>query len=214
MTEQLEHELRELFAEDADRAPAAAGLVELAVRRARRRRSARIAWAAAAVAAAAVAPIAVVGVDGLPGGGAADSPTVSRPVVSGKGPLPDGAVASCVEQYSPGAVTGRAFAFDGTVTDIAPARSSDGLEVAAVTFSVNEWFAGGSGTSVTVDMTPPDAGRTVTDSTPAYSVGTRLLVSGEPRWGGTPLEEAIGWGCGFTRYYDEATASRWRAAFG
>jgi hypothetical protein len=74
----------------------------------------------------------------------------------------------------------------------------------------------GSGPTVTVDITPPQAGRSIdmSELVPAYGVGTRLLVSGAPRWGGSALTDAIAWGCGFTRYYDEATANSWRAAFG
>lgn len=52
------------------------------------------------------------------------------------------------------------------------------------------------------------------DGPPSYGVGTRLLVSGEPRWGGTdPLRDAFAWGCGFTRYYDAQAATDWTDAF-
>jgi hypothetical protein len=47
---------------------------------------------------------------------------------------------------------------------------------------------------------------------PGYRIGTRLLVSGMPRWGGAPLADAIAWGCGFTRYYSPATAAAWATA--
>ena len=47
---------------------------------------------------------------------------------------------------------------------------------------------------------------------PAYQIGTRLLVSGTPRWGGAPLADPIAWGCGFTRYYSRATAAEWSTA--
>lgn len=212
MTEQLEHELRHLFAEDAERAPAATDLAAGALRRVRRRRNTRLAWAAGALVAASLATVALLG-GGLLGG----QPTgvVSPPTVAPQGPLPDGGSASCVEQYSPAAVNGRSFAFDGTVTAIGPGRSDradTGLDLVAATFTVNEWFEGGSGSAVTVDITPPDAAPSSGASAPAYEVGTRLLVSGEPRWGGAPLTDAIAWGCGFTRYYDEETASSWRAA--
>ena len=116
-------------------------------------------------------------------------------------------------------MTERAFAFDGTVTEIGKGTTnrpgSGHIDFSAVTFAVNEWFHGGSGSTVTIDMLDPS--RSISESIdgkapPSYAVGTRLLVSGEPRWGGVPLADAIGWGCGFTRYYDAATADEWRAA--
>jgi hypothetical protein len=129
------------------------------------------------------------------------------------GPV-SGTAGSCVERYSPAAVANRAFAFDGTVTSIdagttdRPGRGA--LHYAAVTFSVNEWFDGGSGPTATVDMAPPTAFAHSEAQRWSYEVGTRLLVSGEPRWGGAPLDDAIGWGCGFTRYYDPTPAASWR----
>jgi len=217
MTEQLEHDLRVLFAEDADRAPDATGLVSQVRRKVRRRRRVRVAWGAGALAAASVAAFAVYvesqnDVELMPEVIERQQP----PVIDGAGPLDDGMDASCVEQYSPDAVAGRAFAFDGTVTDIGAGttdRDEAVLDLAAVTFTVNEWFAGGSDPTITVDMTSPDAGVRSDGETPTYGVGTRLLVTGEPRWGGPPLDDAIAWGCDFTRYYDEETADRWRAAF-
>jgi hypothetical protein len=211
------------------------GLADVAMRRVHRRRQTRFAWCAGALAAASVA--AVVGGGMLPGGqpdgnrtsgdtagnpvpgDATGSQPATGPAVGGRGPLPDGSAASCVEQYSPAAVTGRAFAFDGTVSEIGPGRSDRpgaGLGLVGVTFVVNEWFEGGSEATVTVDMPAPDAGGESSPAetpTNAYDVGTRLLVSGEPRWGGPPLTDAIAWGCGFTRYHDEDTAGAWRSAF-
>jgi hypothetical protein len=125
-----------------------------------------------------------------------------------------GFAGSCAESYSPAAVANRAFAFDGTVTSIGPGTTNrpdrGALHYAAVTFSVNEWFAGGSTSDVTVDMALPMAFSHSPPPRSSYAVGTRLLVSGEPRWGGAPLTDAIGWGCGFTRYYDPTTAQSWR----
>jgi outer membrane murein-binding lipoprotein Lpp len=125
-------------------------------------------------------------------------------------------LASCVEAYSPAAVSGRGFAFDGTVARIGdgttdrPGRGS--LNYAGVTFAVNHWYVGGSGASVTVDMAPPDSGTRLVEAGPTYEAGTRLLVSGESRWGGEDLEDALAWGCGFTRYYEAETAEDWREA--
>jgi hypothetical protein len=85
------------------------------------------------------------------------------------------------------------------------------LDTAAVTFQVNEWFKGGAGETVTVDLMAPTSNIAGND-TPLYEEGTRLLVSGEPRWGGAPLDDAIAWSCGgFTRYYESAVADDWRA---
>jgi len=225
MTEQLEQELRHLFAEDAEKAPISATLAQGARRRLRQRQHAHLAWATGALAAT-VAAVAVVGgglLGGQPGGNQLATPPIaskgplSTPSdIAPKGPLNIGSAASCVEEYSPRRVTGRAFAFDGTLTAIGPSRSgrpgAPPLALVAATFTVNEWFRGGSGSTVSVDITPPEAGQSLGEAVPSYGVGSRLLVSGEPRWGGGALTNAIAWGCGFTRYYDQATADSWRAA--
>jgi hypothetical protein len=44
------------------------------------------------------------------------------------------------------------------------------------------------------------------------SPGQRLLVSGEPRWGGEPLDDAIAWECGFTTSFTDAAAEECEAA--
>jgi len=142
--------------------------------------------------------------------GTGPSPVVPKP--SGEtpqgqppidGPLPDtrsGAVpvsgdGGCVENYSASAISGRAFAFDGTVTAIDPG---------GVTFKVTEWFVGEGPPSYTVQMRPPTISD-MSESSPSYFVGTRLLVSGEQD------EAPIAWSCGFTRYFDEETAAAWRS---
>jgi hypothetical protein len=134
--------------------------------------------------------------------------------VNGHGP----ATARCVEEYSPATLANRTFAFDGTVMAIGPAGTNKpgkgDLDAAAVAFTVNEWFAGGTAPTVTVDLMSP-ASNIVGDVTPAYEEGTRLLVSGEPRWGGEMLDDAIAWTCGgFTRYYESPVAAEWRSATG
>lgn len=128
----------------------------------------------------------------------------------------DGARASCSEGYNVKTIDSRDFAFDGTITNIGPGGTNKPdkgtLATAAVTFQVNEWFKGGTSTSLTVDLMSP-TNNIVEDETPAYEQGTRLLVSGEPRWGGEPLTDAIAWSCGgFTRYYEAAVADEWRQA--
>ena len=216
MTEQLEEDLRTLFHEDALRAPGASTLAGNVRRLTRRRRRVQFAWGGAGVALAASVVIAAV----LGGGGVSvpdSSPEdlTAGPAISGQGALADSGFMSCVESYDGGdSVAGRAFAFDGTVTAIGPARTDrepDSQSV-GVRFEVNEWFAGGSPDTVVVDLTQPDLPG-LDEVPPAYGVGTRLLVSGEPRWGGAPLDDPIAWGCGFTRYYDGATANSWRADF-
>jgi hypothetical protein len=123
---------------------------------------------------------------------------------------------SCVETYDLVRLKNRAFAFDGTVsqTDVMkpPADGTVALDgYLAVTFHVNKWFRGGVQGTVTVDMIGPLMSP---DQELSYGVGSRLLVTGEPRFGGSPLKDAVAWGCGFTRYYDQATAASWRQAFG
>ena len=135
-----------------------------------------------------------------------------------RGELPASGSASCIEVWT--AVRPIAdqavFAFDGIVLAIeSPGLSNrpgfGWLDLVSVTLRVGEWFAGGAGPEAKVDMDPPMApqgGRSGGDL--SYAVGSRLLVSGRPRWGGAPLEQPIAWGCGFTRYYDRETAVSWR----
>lgn len=136
--------------------------------------------------------------------------------VERSGPLGGESVASCVENYSATAVAGRGFAFDGTVESIGPGTTDrpgeGGSSYSSVTFTVERWFTGGSGTTMTIDMSPPGESPRHSEAPPSYEVGTRLLVSGESRYGEGISKDGIAWGCGFTRYYDMKTASAWRAA--
>lgn len=66
-----------------------------------------------------------------------------------------------------------------------------------MSFEVHRWFKG---------ATAPEVGVWIENLNIESSVGaveaepgTRLLVSGEPRWGGDPLEDPIAWPCGFTQ---------------
>ena len=139
-------------------------------------------------------------------------PTSAEPT----GPLARLTLASCVESYSPGAIAGRDFAFDGTIERIGDGTTdrpdSARLNYSGVTFAVTNWYIGGQGPSVTVAMPPPGGGARLHEEPPTYEVGTRLLVSGASRWGGSGLEDALAWGCGFTRYYDAQTAEAWSSA--
>lgn len=129
------------------------------------------------------------------------------------GALGGGGLASCAEEYTAQAIATRAFAFDGTVTGIGDGQND--LGYVPVTFAVNAWFRGSNRRTVTVDMAPPKSALFETSvSGGTYQVGSRLLVSGEPRRGGEPLQAALAWGCGFTRYYDESTATAWATATG
>lgn len=145
-----------------------------------------------------------------------EAPQSAGPAESEGAPVSiGGAAASCVEEYSTETLAGRDFAFAGEVVAIAeaeadPAAEGDRDGSVRVTFGVTEWFAGGGPEAVTVDM--PAAGTGSVDA-PVYDEGTRLLVSGEPRFGGEPLDAPVAWGCGFTRPWDAGTAAEWRTAF-
>lgn len=131
------------------------------------------------------------------------------------GPVPGSDSAACADWYSLEKLRDRDFAFDGTVIDVGSPASNrgDGPDlVKGVTFEVNEWFAGGDGDEVTVDLHYPD-NVDGEDELPFQS-GTRLLVSGEPAQGGAPLDAPMAWQCGFTQYYDKATAQEWREITG
>lgn len=226
MNTPTELQLRELFAADASRVGEERDLIGGALRKVQHHRRLRTAgFTSLIAAAAAVTAVLASGVSeplvrrppvaapshpashvALPSAGGASVPT-------GKGTLRSGLAAKCVEGYSPVAVAKRSFAFDGTITTIGPARSNRpgvALPLAGVTFRVNKWFRGGTLSTVTIDMEAPDI--TAEDPLPSYGIGTRLLVSGEPRWGGAPLDAAIAWSCGFTRYYDPGTAAAWAAS--
>lgn len=149
--------------------------------------------------------------------GDGESQLPPNPTARRSGPLPDGGAASCAERYAPAALAGRAFAFDGVVLAIGRSVSDRGdggdLGLPGVTFEVREWLSGGRADTVTVDMQPPTTGPADTSQPGyAYGIGSRLLVSGEARWGGSSLKAPVAWGCGFTRYYTPRAAAAWRDA--
>ena len=169
---------------------------------------------------AAVAP----GISAGPSAETLDSSPSPDPVAAETrtGAVSDNSDAACAYMYDPETLAERTFAFDGTVVGIGPGTTNrpdmGQMGTVAVTFQVTEWFRAGEGPEVTVDMVGSLESWEQWEEDensywhPPYDVGTRLLVSGEPRWDGAPLEDAIAWTCGFTRYYDEATADAWRAA--
>lgn len=151
--------------------------------------------------------------DRTPGRSAAPGP------ISSQGTSASAFSASCAESYDLTTLKKRAFAFDGTVSRITAMQlTADGSGAldgyVTVTFTVNEWFRGGDQSIVTLDMAGSIGGSLVVeDQDISYGVGTRLLVSGEPRFGGRPLQAAVAWACGFTRYFDKDTAESWHQAF-
>ena len=188
--------------------------------RAARRRGRYVLAGAAATCLLVVAGVVGAVVTGSGGGtgGSTSSEALDDPTGDRRGELPEAGAASCVAVWTEDRPIAEqaVFAFDGVVTDVGPGLTdrpgSGGLDLVAVTFQVREWFAGGTGAEVTVDMQPPlrpGQGRS-DDTVPAFAPGSRLLVSGSPRWGGAPLEDPIAWGCGFTRYHDQGTADAWR----
>ena len=153
-------------------------------------------------------PIPVTGPSVLPSQ-AVPSATPANP--SGK--PGQGVAASCVSTYTPAELRNRAFAFDGTVLTIArdPAGPTPSY---LVTLQVNEWFKPTDGAlRVAVRTYNPPVGSREQVSTdfPDYSLGSRLLITGEPQWGGSnPLKDAFAWGCGFSRAYGADDAATWR----
>ncbi len=122
--------------------------------------------------------------------------------------------ASCVEVYSPETLARRAFAFDGIVMSIEmradPKLPEGQSELPWVTFEVNEWYLGGSDPTVGIWMDGLNVDTSAGTST--AEIGTRLLVAGEPRWGGEPLEDPLAWICGFTQPWSETAAAEWKSA--
>ena len=121
--------------------------------------------------------------------------------------------ALCAEVYSPETLVNRSFAFDGTVTSIEPRvdpKLEGENESSWVTFDVHEWYIAGSDPTVSIWIDGLNLETSV--GTVSAEVGTRLLVSGEPRWGGRPLEDPLAWTCGFTQPWSEPAAEDWKTA--
>lgn len=163
----------------------------------------------AAVLAGVVMTGACTGSDG-PAARDETSSTTSTSTLIQKGPPSaaeelEGAGPDCVSTPETGSLKDRDFAFDGTVVSIEqaidPKYPEPDVLIPRATFEVNEWFTGGSDETVQVWMQ-----REVTP-------GERLLVTGAPRWGGDPLDDAIAWECGWTQPYTEVAATGWARTF-
>lgn len=166
-------------------------------RRQRRRRRTRV--AVIALSAAVVATVLV-------GGIWMTSPTIPVTTSPGMtGALPQSASQSCVYEYSAKTLAERDWAADVTVEEIKLRRGAS-WESAQVIMRVNAWYrGGGDGSTSTMSVTMPSPW-TAEDAPPAYGIGTRLLASGDRSDATT-----WGWACGFTRYYDEASALNWKS---
>lgn len=68
----------------------------------------------------------------------------------------------------------------------------------------------GSGNGVTVQFEMGPIAKYVPDT----EIGARLLVTGEPRWGGHPLDDPVAWSCGFTQPWTADAAESWANALG
>jgi hypothetical protein len=203
MTDPLEDRLKEVLDEDAHRAPVLPPRFAQAVMHRERRRSRRRVAMSGGAVTVTLAVVVGLGTGLIPGVRTTDPPVVES---------------LCVAEYTSRAAADQAFAFDGTVTRIGR-EHDDSIRAGtfAVTFTVNEWFRGGSEATVTVDMPASgtegsDESETGSEAGPVYALHTRLLVSGQPRFGGAALTDPVAWGCGFTRAYDAATAEEWRTA--
>lgn len=117
--------------------------------------------------------------------------------------------ASCVSGYTKEGLAERSWAFDGTVIALSTGKDSHIGGVATATFAVNHWFKGGSNKEVTIEYEQGP----LSELAPAAATDTRLLVTGEPRWGGAPLEDAVAWGCGYTQAWTPSAAEQWTTVF-
>lgn len=119
-----------------------------------------------------------------------------------------GSAASCVESFSVENLAGRSWAFDGTITNVVPPKDPESEKpedvVTEVTFAVDRWYKGGTGTTVTVlTYNSPGSVTSIGDIDP--SIGARILASGE---------DVYLWGCGFSMVYTEENAQVFGQAFG
>ena len=124
--------------------------------------------------------------------------------------MPEAAsISSCAFEYASHTLAERTWAFDGTLVSVGDVADSQMGHVPAATFEVNNWYRGGDTPQITVQF---DMGQ-LSEFVPEVTPGTRLLVAGEPRWGGQPLDNPVAWGCGFTQLWTSTSAQEWSAVF-
>lgn len=124
------------------------------------------------------------------------APASSQPGFRASPSVSEVGLASCVRMYDLTQLALRSWAFDGTLVSVSGSSA---------TFRVNEWFRGGPQGEVALTIIPGTGTVVTSEGGPPLGIGSRYLVSGE---------QSYLWGCGFTRPYDNATASKWRTAFG
>ncbi len=155
----------------------------------------------------------------------AEEPSMAgAPVTAGEPVQAGTSSGSCVETYSPENLKHRGFAFDGTISAIelrddpvvADGGAGEDVKLPWVSFKINEWYAGGSGSEVSVWMPGLQVSGTepqiISTGTIFGDVGTRLLVAGEAIGVGNAPEQGIAWSCGFTQPYTPDTAAEWQGA--
>lgn len=86
-----------------------------------------------------------------------------------------------------------------------------GTRYTTVTFGVRRWFRPFGPDRIAVTMLAPKAGTSV--SAADYAEGSRLLASGESRWGAAALQDPIAWPCGFSRTFEPDVAASWAGVF-
>lgn len=133
------------------------------------------------------------------------SSTITAPTTM----TPRRAEASCAFGYNATTLAERTWAFDGTLIEVGTGQDSQLGSTPSATFAVNQWYRGGTGEQVTVQYEMATADETA----PVLEPGARLLVAGEPRWDGAPLDDPVAWGCGFTQTWTSEAAQTWTDVF-
>lgn len=148
----------------------------------------------AAILAAAVAAAAIIGVLVMTTKNDDNKPTAAPTTSVSSSETPSIGLGSCVESYSLSTLPNREVAFDVTVSAISGN---------SVTFTVNNWYKGGTDSTVTLDGNGMVGGAITSAGGPNLNIGERYLVAGD---GG------FAWSCGFTQPYESTTAQQWHDA--